>query len=315
MPRSRRLRSPCRTPALALAAQPVSGSGSLSLLADRVALRRWRHGAGWFCALLISAPAQGMTAAGAARLRSGADLTLDYATAQRRGRFGASRSLPRAARCALATPPGTVPAVAATPVGAALAVEAGSIVADTRLVYPAGRVRLVADDGVSLGANGRIDVSGRRLSLGGAPGRRAGGSGAGGGPLRRRGLPARLAAWTCRRAAARPVPAGSAFWRAARATLAGDSSAPAPPRIAAAPSVLTADTLADFTALNQQLNAGGFERRRSIETLVRRPACWLPARPCAPSRSPSPPVVAVWSCPVVSMPGSQRLPGGTRRTG
>ncbi len=248
--------------------QPTNGTGSLQLSANRVRFGGGDIALDGFATAEVNA-GEGTSADGDARLRSGADLTLS--TPLISGAAGSELEILAAGRAVrFTTPPGAVPAAATTPVGAALAVEAGSIVADTRLVYPAGRVRLAADDGVELGANGRIDVSGRRLSLGGAPVNLAGGDVQ---------IVARTGSVNFLSGSRVDVSAGTATADAgALNILGGGAVSLAGELVGSGPStdqgadrsggfVLTAGSLSGFTALNQQLNAGGFGRHRAIETL------------------------------------------------
>ena len=247
-----------------LASPLGNGSGRLQMNASRVRFGGGDIALGGFATAELNA-SQGISADGAVRLRSGADLTLSTPTLS--GAAGSALEILAAGRAVqLTTPTGTPPTVALTPVGAALTVEAGSIVADTRLIYPAGRVRLAADDSVAVGANGRIDVSGRRLSLGGAA----------------VDLPAGSVQVIARNGAVNflsgsrvDVSSGSGTAGAGAlqilgggaATLAGTVVGTGPVAERSGSFSLMAGSLADFTDLNQRLNGGGFNRSRSLETL------------------------------------------------
>jgi hypothetical protein len=248
----------------AVATAPAAGPGTLTVSADRLRFGGGDVALDGFGSATFGA-AQAVTTAGEARLRSGADLTIS--TPALSGAAGSELQIVADGRSVtLATPAGAAPAPVAAPVGAALDVSAGRIVAETQLVYPAGRVRLAADDGVELGANGLIDVSGLRLTLGGAPVDVAGGAVQ---------VVARSGGVNFLAGSRVDVSSGSGTAGAGSlgilgggaVTLDGDLAGTGPAAANSGSISLTAGSLAAFTGLNQRLNAGGFGRQRSIETL------------------------------------------------
>ena len=250
-----------------LASSPTNGSGSLEVNANRVRFGGGDIALDGFATADVNA-SQGVSADAAARFRSGADLTLLTPTLS--GAAGSELAILATGRTVrLTTPTGVTPAVGVTPVGAALTVEAGSIFADTRLIYPAGLVRLAADDSVELGASGRIDVSGRRLSLGGAPVDVPAGTVQ---------IVARNGAVSLQEGSRVDVSSGAGtgtvgagalqILAGGLATLEGDLLGSGPAAERSASFGLTTGSLTDFTGLNQSLNSGGFNRSRRIETLT-----------------------------------------------
>ncbi|MEQ1801397.1 MAG: filamentous hemagglutinin family protein [Gammaproteobacteria bacterium] len=247
-----------------VATPPAAGTGTLVLNADRIRFGGGDVALDGFGSATFGA-ARTATTTGEARLRSGADLTIS--TPALSGSAGSALQILAAGRVVtLATPAGAAPTVVAAPVGAALDVSAGRIVADTQLVYPAGRVRLAADDSVELGANGRIDVSGRRLVLGGAPVDVAGGDVQ---VIGRSGAVSFLSGSRIDVSSGNGTAgAGSlSVLGGGAVSLGGDLIGTGPVASSSGSFNLTAGSLAGFTALNQRLNAGGFGRQRSIESL------------------------------------------------
>ncbi len=246
------------------AGAPTAGPAMLSLTADRAVFGGGDLLLDGFTTATVLARS-GTTGVGESRLRSGADLLLS--TPSLSGAAGSLLEILAAGRAVdLLTPAGSAPATTAAPVGAALAIDAGRIVADTALVYPAGRVRLAADEGVELGATGRIDVAGRHLTLGGSAVDVAGGEAQ---LIGRAGDVVTLAG------SGIDVSSGSGVAGAGilsilsggQARLDGDLSGRGAVADSSGSLILTAGTLAGFTALNERLNAGGFSGTRSIETL------------------------------------------------
>jgi filamentous hemagglutinin family protein len=147
------------------AADPAGGGGSLALAADRLVFAGGDFAVGGFDAFGVQA-ASAVLARGDSTVRSGG--ALDVLTPVLAGDPGSQLTLAAPGRevalrrPAAATLPQNVGAV-----GAALEVSGAAVTADTALLYPAGRVRLVADDGVTLGSNAVVDVSGRRLGFAG----------------------------------------------------------------------------------------------------------------------------------------------------
>jgi len=240
------------------------GTGTLAVAADRVQFGGGDVALDGFATAAVDAT-EAITAAGDALLRSGADLALT--TPALRGAPGSSLAILASGReVNLATPTAAVLPAIAAPVGAALDIDAGRIVIDTALVYPAGRVRLAANDSVQLGEHGLIDVSGRRLDLAGAPVDVAGGDVQ---------VVARPGDVDFRAGSRVDVSSGSGAAGAgtlgilggSTVSLAGDLRGTGPDAGLSGSFGLTAGVLNGFAGLSQQLNAGGFARRRSIETL------------------------------------------------
>ncbi|MBL8226202.1 MAG: filamentous hemagglutinin family protein [Chromatiales bacterium] len=147
-----------------VAADPAEGGGSLTLAADRLVFAGGDFAVGGFGAFGVQAAAA-VLASGDATVRSGA--ALDILTPVLAGDPGSQLTLAAPGRdVTLRRPAGPLPPTVAA-VGAALEVSGGSVTADTALLYPAGRVRLIADDTVTIGSNAVVDVSGRRLDFAG----------------------------------------------------------------------------------------------------------------------------------------------------
>ncbi|MBL8200202.1 MAG: filamentous hemagglutinin family protein [Chromatiales bacterium] len=248
----------------ALAGEPATGPGTLALTADRLFLGGGDVALEGFATVSLGAT-RGTTASGEARLRSGADLVLS--TPFISGTPGSELEIVAAGRTVeLATPVVMPPTVVAAPVGAALEVSAGRIVADTQLLYPAGRVRLAADDRVELGERGLIDVSGRRLNLAGATVDVAGGDVQ---VVARAGSVDFLAGSRIDVSSGTGAAGAGALGILGGGTvsLEGSLAGAGPAAGSSGSFTLTAGALTGFAGLNQQLNAGGFGRRRSVETL------------------------------------------------
>jgi filamentous hemagglutinin family protein len=253
-----------RNSAGSIAAPPGSGAGVLDLATDRIRFGGGDVALDGFGVVNLNA-ALGVTTIADSTLRAGADLA--FRTPSVIGAPGTALAIQANGRTvAFTTPAGAAPAPVTAPVGAALTVEAGSIRADTALLYPAGRIRLVADDGVELGSNGRLDAAGRRLNLAGTPVDVAGGAVE---VISRQGPASFLAGSRV------DVSSGTGLANAGTLSiLAGGTVDLAGSLLGAGPAggrsgslALTAATLADFGALNRALNAGGFGYRRSVETL------------------------------------------------
>lgn len=248
---------------------PVAGSGVLAFSADRVRFEQGDVAIDGFAAAQISATTA-TTASGSARLRSGADLRIS--TPWLGGAAGSEFEILAPGRAVVLTSSGGPSPDAAAPVGAALTVDANSIAADTALLYPAGRARLAADQDVSLGDGGRIDVAGRRLDFAGVKADVAGGAVE---VVARNGDVDFAAGSSVDVSSGSGVAGAGSLGVLAGGTasfsgdLAGGAGAPDPTSAGWSKSgafALTADVLAGFSALNARLDDGGFFRSRSIET-------------------------------------------------
>jgi filamentous hemagglutinin family protein len=145
------------------APEPAAGTGSLTLAADRLVFAGGDFVVDGFDAFTVSA-ANAVLGTGQSTLRSGA--ALDVAAPLLAGAPGSGLVLAAPGRTVvLRRAAGSPGQPTAAGVGAALEVSGASVTADTALLYPAGRVRLQADDGVTIASGATIDVSGRRVQL------------------------------------------------------------------------------------------------------------------------------------------------------
>lgn len=243
------------------------GSGSLEVQAQTLTLSEGTKTVNGFASVGITADELVASGTGSTQLDNGASIT----TARLTGSTGASQKLDagtQALTLGKMTP--STALVATTSLGAAWELKAGSVLFDTQADLGGGALTLAAVSGdVTLGANADIDVSGRSVaffdetrSIGGGHvtlssatgkiGAKAdaridvsGGAGADGGTL------------------VATAVQGTVDLEAA--TLVGQTPADAGGQTGKASQVrIDAKSLANFSALNAQLNAGGFEGERSL---------------------------------------------------
>lgn len=245
------------------AGAPSGGTGRLSLTADRVEFGGGNVVVGGFDALTVAGRSR-VTARGDATLRSGGDLTVE--TPLLTGAPGSDLLVSAPGRSVtLRRPAGAGPA-GPSAVGAALAVEAGRISADTTLLYPAGRVRLAAETDLELGASAVVDTAGRRVRLAGEAVDLAGGTveliGRNGSVTAAAGSRIDVSTGDGSAGAGRlAVLAGGA------AILAGELAGGGPAADRSGRFSLTAGSLDGLDALAGRLVTGAFGRAVAIETL------------------------------------------------
>ncbi|KRB96930.1 hypothetical protein ASE11_16160 [Hydrogenophaga sp. Root209] len=243
------------------------GSGSLEVQAQTLTLSEGTKTVNGFASVGITADELVASGTGSTQLDNGASIT----TARLTGSTGASQTLDagtQALTLGKMTP--STALVATTSLGAAWELNAGSVLFDTQADLGGGALTLAAVSGdVTLGANADIDVSGRSVaffdetrSIGGghvtlssATGKIeakadaridvSGGVGADGGTL--------------------VATAVQGTVELEAATLVGQTPADADGQTGKAAQVrIDAKSLANFSALNARLNAGGFEGERSL---------------------------------------------------
>jgi filamentous hemagglutinin len=241
---------------------PVGGTGDLGLTADRVEFAGGNVAVGGFEAFRVGA-ARAVTGSGDTTLRSAADL--DVTTPLLAGAPGSELTLLAPGRAVTLARPATAGAAVEPGVGAALAIDAGSIRADTSLVYPAGRVRLAADGDVALDSGAAIDVAGRRLALAGVPVDVPGGAV----ELVARGGDAVLASGSRVDVGTGPGAAGAGSLRVfagGAARFDGELAGGAASAGTSGDFAVTAAGIDSLDALAARLVAGGFRRGIGIET-------------------------------------------------
>ncbi|MDO8450817.1 MAG: filamentous hemagglutinin family protein [Rhodoferax sp.] len=249
------------------------GSGSLEVLAQTLTLGEGQKAVSGFANVGITADELVASGTGSTQLDNGASVT----TARLTGTTGASQKLDAGTQALILGQMAPSAALAETSsLGAAWELKAGSVRFDTQADLGGGALTLAAVSGdVTLGANADIDVSGRSVtffdqtrSIGGGKvtlssatgkvvaqtdaltGRSAridvsGGAGADGGTL--------------------VATAVQGTVDLDGATLVGQTSADADGHTGEAAKVrIDAGSLANFSALNAQMNAGGFEGERSL---------------------------------------------------
>lgn len=249
------------------------GSGSLEVLAQTLTLGEGQKAVRGFANVGITADELVASGTGSTQLDNGASIT----TARLTGSTGASQTLD-AGTLAL-TVGQMVPSVAlaeTSSLGAAWALKAGSIGFDTQADLGGGALTLAAQSGdVTLGANADIDVSGRsvtffdetrsigggRVTLSSATGKVvaqtdaltgqsaridvSGGAGADGGTLVATAVQGTVDLDAATLVGQTPADAGGHTGKAAQVRI-------------------DAGSLANFSALNAHLNAGGFDGERSL---------------------------------------------------